>query len=230
MIIDEINRGNISKIFGELITLIEEDKRLGEESEIKVSLPYSGANDFSIPPNIYIIGTMNTADRSIALIDTALRRRFSFVPILPDSKIIADELKKKKINDESIELVIKTFEILNKRIEILLDKDHAIGHSYFLNISEEDFDLDLYDIWYSKIIPLLMEYFYNDWENLQLLLGKYDFKNQKGFIEILENEFKNIFEKKYEEEIPCKIHNYDSDNFSIVLNNTFARFQDESAE
>ena len=151
LVIDEINRGNISKIFGELITLIEEDKR----SNLSVRLPYS-AQLFTVPKNLYIIGTMNTADRSIAAIDIALRRRFTFIPKMPSVNLVPDKFNMKE-----------AFENLNKKIRILLDEDHQIGHSYFMNIETI---LDLKETWANKIIPLLNEYFYGDWAKLKLLI------------------------------------------------------------
>jgi len=233
LIIDEINRGNISKIFGELITLIEEDKRIGMDNEMMVRLPYSGKPDFGVPPNIYIIGTMNTADRSIALMDAALRRRFKFEEVLPEAKIITDVLIEKGLSQDFVEIIEKTFIVLNKRIEVLLDRDHTIGHSYFLNIDQEDFENDLYLIWYNKIMPLIREYFYNDWDKLKLILGEYNEKRGCGFVRVLEAEYKGIFENEYEDEYPCEIVVYgrkDVPSFSEILNNTFVRFRDESAE
>jgi 5-methylcytosine-specific restriction protein B len=179
MIIDEINRGNIAQIFGELITLLEEDKRDGEANALSVKLPYSKTR-FSIPPNLYLIGTMNTADRSVEALDTALRRRFSFEEMMPQPAVIQDVL-----GDKNVWKGIRISEVLatiNKRIEILVDRDHLIGHSYFLALKEvapENMEDALIHIFVDKIIPLLQEYFYNDYVKIGMVLGK-------GFIRIKE--------------------------------------------
>lgn len=180
IVIDEINRGNISKIFGELITLIEDDKRLEAPFELKVTLPYS-KRKFGVPKNLYVIGTMNTADRSIALLDIALRRRFNFVELPPDYSLIEDI----EINGL---IVANLLEKLNTKISIMLDRDHQIGHSYFMKLLESETpEEDLKDIWYKKIIPLLQEYFYNDWSRLIQLLGEYESSTRTGFIETMDS-------------------------------------------
>lgn len=168
LIIDEINRGNISAIFGELITLIEEDKRLGKDEALEVTLPYS-KEKFSVPPNLYIIGTMNTADRSVEALDAALRRRFCFEEMPPLYDI--DKLKNNIFGYQAF-AILKT---INSRIEKLIDKDHAIGHSYLLNKDHNS----IVDSFYKNIIPLLQEYFFGDYSKLGLVLGK-------GFVHLKE--------------------------------------------
>jgi 5-methylcytosine-specific restriction protein B len=170
LIIDEINRGNVSQIFGELITLIEEDKRLGKDEALEVTLPYS-KEKFGVPENLYIIGTMNTADRSVEALDTALRRRFTFEEMPP--KYDLKDLNY-KISDYDAFAILQT---INTRIEKLIDKDHAVGHSYFLNKNNES----IVDSFYKNIIPLLQEYFFGDYGKMGLVLGK-------GFVRLKENE------------------------------------------
>jgi len=159
--LDEINRCNISAVFGELITLIEDDKRLGATNEITdMILPYS-QQLFGVPGNLYIIGTMNTADRSVEALDTALRRRFSFESMPPDVEVLKEEM----VGEISLEPMLTK---INDRIAVLLDQDHQIGHSYFLNIATET---ALKAVFNNKIIPLLQEYFYNDYGKIALVLG-----------------------------------------------------------
>tara|TARA_R110001606_G_scaffold70644_13_gene161453 strand:+ start:1497 stop:4127 length:2631 start_codon:yes stop_codon:yes gene_type:complete len=166
LIIDEINRGNVSQIFGELITLIEADKRLGNPEAIQVQLPYS-KDWFGVPPNVHIIGTMNTADRSVEALDTALRRRFSFTEMPPKPKLISKEGKAENgiVNGIDLSALLET---INKRIEKLLDKDHMIGHSYFLSV--EGFK-GLKSAFQNKIVPLLQEYFFGDYGKIGLVIG-----------------------------------------------------------
>ena len=162
-IIDEINRGNISKIFGELITLIEDTKRKGMTEEMSTILPYSGSL-FSVPSNVYILGTMNTADRSIALMDTALRRRFQFVEMMPDTNIL------KNITVEGVEIA-PILEKINERITFLYDREHTIGHAFFIKLIDSPDINTLGSIFEKSIIPLLQEYFYEDYQKIQLILG-----------------------------------------------------------
>ncbi|RLI82535.1 hypothetical protein DRP07_05000, partial [Archaeoglobales archaeon] len=206
LIIDEINRGDISRIFGELISLLEADKRLFSENELVVTLPYSKTK-FGVPPNLYIIGTMNTADRSIALIDVALRRRFGFIELMPNYKALMREfgliqdiddtaaiekIEKWDIdsmpeNSEGIKkLAVKVLYSLNERIKEKYDRDHQIGHSYFFKLKDAgekaEVEETLKQIWYFEILPLLQEYFYDSPEKLkEVLNGK--------FVEVKENYF-----------------------------------------
>ncbi len=173
IIIDEINRGNVSSIFGELITLIEDDKRIGKLNHLSVVLPYS-REQFSIPQNLFIIGTMNTADRSVESLDTALRRRFSFLEMLPDPSNLIDK-NNRPLNVKDINLQDLLFTI-NKRIEFLVDRDHTIGHAFFIGVNSI---AALKSTFKNKIIPLLQEYFYGNYYNIELVLGS-GFFNKKA--------------------------------------------------
>ena len=204
-IIDEINRGNISKIFGELITLIEPTKRIGQTEGQKVRLPYS-QKLFGVPNNVYLIGTMNTADRSIATIDTALRRRFNFKEMLPDSEIL-DGIY---VEDVSIkDIFIK----MNKRITVLFDREHTLGHAYFLPLKDAPTIETLANIFENSIIPLLQEYFYEEYEKIRMVLGDNQKDSEdKQFITIEENDYNDLFGDI----------DYDFDEMSTYKINSFA--------
>ncbi len=275
LIIDEINRGNVSQIFGELITLLEKDKRLGKDEALKTKLPYS-KESFGIPPNLYVIGTMNTADRSVEALDTALRRRFSFTEMPPQPNLLSpkemivrlwnkneysqaewdnkpfrqdadalydllgidaefekyfhvaekdlpykwtiEHLKTIKESDFDGVNLESLLRIVNKRIERLLDRDHLIGHSYFISINSWS---DLMDSFYSNVIPLLQEYFYGDYAKIGAVLGD-------GFIHAEEQSDETPFASGYEDVEPIhdevyKIKDYrlksDIDAFKAAINN-----------
>ncbi|BEK32721.1 hypothetical protein B11447_01630 [Campylobacter jejuni] len=228
IIIDEINRGNVSKIFGELITLIEPSKRIGEKEELKVTLPYSGEK-FGVPKNVYIIGTMNTADRSITSLDTALRRRFEFVEMMPNSDLLNNVFICKDVENPNededylgndaktegyAEILQNILISINKRIEFLLDREKTIGHAFFMSeavkfnknnwIKPDEYEEDWYvlsisklkKVFQNKIIPLLQEYFYNDYALINAVL------NDNGM----------IFEDKKDDKYLQKIKNLDSVN------------------
>ena len=163
LIIDEINRGNISRIFGELITLIEPSKRAGADEALSVTLPYSKV-PFSVPDNVYIIGTMNTADRSLAGLDLALRRRFSFSEMPPQPELL-DQVEVEGVN------IGQMLRVMNQRITVLLDRDHTIGHAYFMPLQAAPTLAGLADIFRQKILPLLQEYFFEDWERIRWVLN-----------------------------------------------------------
>lgn len=193
LIIDEINRGNISKIFWELITLIEDDKRWGAKEALTVMLPYS-KEPFSIPSNLYLLWTMNTADRSIALMDLALRRRFYFEEVHPDSELLKD------IIVDSINIQ-QLFETINNRIEYLYDKDHRLWHAFFLPLKDNPTLQHLHTIFLKRVIPLLQEYFYDDYEKIQIVLWDHDEQRKSEndkFIQKQETLEKNVLWFDYE--------------------------------
>ena len=204
-IIDEINRGNISKIFGELITLIEPTKRIGQTEGQKVRLPYS-QQLFGVPNNVYLIGTMNTADRSIATIDTALRRRFNFKEMLPDEEVL-DGIYVEYVSIKDI------FIKMNKRITVLFDREHTLGHAYFLPLKDAPTIETLANIFENSIIPLLQEYFYEDYEKIRMVLGDNQKDSEdKQFITIEENDYNDLFGDI----------DYDFDEMSTYKINSFA--------
>lgn len=163
LIIDEINRGNISRIFGELITLIEDSKRQGAGEELSVTLPYS-KEEFSVPSNVYIIGTMNSSDRSLTGLDIALRRRFTFIETPPKPELL-NEIEVEGLN------VGDLLKVINQRIEVLLDRDHCIGHANFMSLKKQPTLEHLAQIFKQKIIPQLQEYFFDDWEKINMVLN-----------------------------------------------------------
>lgn len=233
IIIDEINRGNVSKIFGELITLIEPSKRIGADEELKVTLPYSN-EEFGVPKNVYILGTMNTADRSITSLDTALRRRFEFVEMMPDPDLLKNVFICKDVENPNkdedylgddaktegfAEILQNILISINKRIEFLLDREKTIGHAFFMSEAvkfnkdnwckpdkyEEDWYVlsisKLKSIFQNKIIPLLQEYFYNDYALINAVL------NDNGM----------IYKDKEDDKYLQKIKNLDNvDSYKVI--------------
>ena len=214
-IIDEINRGNISKIFGELITLIETTKRSGEGKKecISTKLPYS-KEEFTVPDNVYIIGTMNTADRSIALMDTALRRRFKFEEMLPDYDLLKDIFVEDKGTKVNIGAMLK---VINERIEYLYDREHTIGHAVFLELKENNNIDKLENIFKKSVIPLLQEYFYEDYEKIRIVLGDNAKDEDEQFI-LAVSIPKDIFEGDIGDiDIPKKKYIINYDNFKNIM-------------
>ncbi|WP_030132575.1 McrB family protein [Pseudomonas sp. QTF5] len=175
LIIDEINRGNISRIFGELITLIEPSKRAGADEALKVTLPYSKKH-FSVPSNVYLIGTMNTADRSLASLDIALRRRFTFREMPPKPELL-EHIAVGKLN------IAQLLIVMNQRIEMLLDRDHCLGHAYFMPLDSDRTLERLGQIFREQVLPLLQEYFFEDWERIQWVLNDHRKAPENCFIE-----------------------------------------------
>lgn len=188
LIIDEINRGNISRIFGELITLIEDSKRQDAEEQLSVILPYS-KKEFSVPNNVYIIGTMNSSDRSLTGLDIALRRRFTFIEMLPKPELL---------NDVVIEglNIGKLLVIINQRIEVLLDRDHCLGHANFMSLKEQPTLEHLAHIFKQKIIPQLQEYFFDDWAKINLV-----FFNNRMLVEDQKINISSLFPSNFEQEL-----------------------------
>lgn len=212
-IIDEINRGNISKIFGELITLIEVTKRAGADEAMETTLPYSG-DPFSVPDNVYILGTMNTADRSIALMDTALRRRFDFEEMMPDTKVIEGIT----VSDDGETLdVAKMLDAINRRIEYLYDREHTIGHAFFTRLRDNNSMECLADIFKNNVVPLLQEYFYEDYEKIQLVLGDND-KSSDDYKFILDKKVNenDIFKKSPQLDLHEKTYEIQKDAFDLI--------------
>lgn len=198
--IDEINRANVSSVFGDLISLIEPSKRIGAKNEMKVKLPYS-KKDFAVPANLMIIGTMNTADRSIQLLDSALRRRFKFEELLPDYTTIGNQTAR------------SILESINARIRSLIDKDHQIGHSYFIDAED---DLDIFNALKDCVIPLLEEYFYNDAQKIRDILNEKDENNHYFYVK--DDKAQTALNKMQNE--------YDSEKEIFMLNPDLAKVKD----
>lgn len=203
LIIDEINRGNIPKILGDLITLIETSRRLGQSNETKVTLPYSG-DSFGVPGNLFIIGTMNTADRSILPLDIALRRRFDHVEMMPNPD---HNLISKDVDGINLRKVLKA---INARISLLLDRERQIGHTYFFNVENVE---SLANIFKTAILPLLLEYFYDDWSKVQKVLGDAKFikkSSKKEFLDHLKED--DLTDADIYERIPWKSKKWEDKN------------------
>lgn len=185
LIIDEINRGNISRIFGELITLVEPSKRAGSDEALEVTLPYS-KRPFSVPSNVYLIGTMNTADRSLTGLDIALRRRFTFKEMAPNPELL-DSIDIDGVN------IGETLRKMNERIEVLLDRDHCLGHAYFMSLKKNGTIEDLSFIFRQQIMPLLQEYFFEDWERIAWVLNSQNKSGKDAFVQKTSADLTNLF-------------------------------------
>ena len=218
LIIDEINRGNISKILGELITLIEPSKRIGASEELRITLPYSN-DSFGVPSNLHIIGTMNTADRSIALLDTALRRRFEFIEMMPNPKLLKDN----KVGNTEINLQT-LLEKMNERIEFLLDREHTIGHSFFIGVDSLS---KLREVFKLKIIPLLQEYFYDDYAKIQAVLNDNGMIKPKPKPEFLSKFSDEVNDEKVVYEIEKEWQKWESWQFVKIYDSKATKSQSQ---
>jgi 5-methylcytosine-specific restriction protein B len=189
LIIDEINRGNLSRVFGELITLIEPSKRANAEEALDTILPYSKKR-FAVPNNVFLIGTMNTSDRSLAGLDIALRRRFTFREIPPKPELL------RSINIDGVNLE-QLMKIMNERIEVLMDRDHCLGHAYFITLKDDDPIEELAFIFRQKILPLLQEYFFEDWERIAWVLNDHKKPDGQQFVQKTPSNLEYLFGKNF---------------------------------
>jgi hypothetical protein len=205
MVIDEINRGNVSKVFGELITLIEPDKRAGCANELSLTLPYSGAT-FSVPANVDVIGTMNTADRSLTGLDIALRRRFEFVEMPPRPDLLQG------VAVEGIDVAM-LLTVMNRRIEALLDRDHRLGHAYFMGLSDDPTLARLASIFRGQIVPLLQEYFFEDWERIRWILNDQNKPEGFRFVVAPRHDASSMFGGSSDVAVQSKLWELDEDAF-----------------
>ncbi|MGJ0516079.1 MAG: McrB family protein [Methylomicrobium sp.] len=196
LIIDEINRGNISKIFGELITLIEASKRIGQPEELRIQLPYS-KESFGVPSNVYLIGTMNTADRSLAGLDKALRRRFTFTEMYPNPKLL-DDINVPDVIEANTVNIGQMLRKMNERIEVLLDREHCLGHAYFMPLKNDNSFEKLKCIFRHEILPLLEEYFFEDWERIHWVLNDHNKSPAHQFIQKASATPESVFGSKFE--------------------------------
>lgn len=212
--IDEINRANVSSVFGDLISLVESSKRLGAEYEMTAKLPYS-KKDFGVPANLMIVGTMNTADRSIQLLDSALRRRFKFEELLPDYTTLDDN----NSNTRAKEILIK----LNNRIRALLDKDHQIGHSYFI---KKNTDFEILEVIKENIIPLLEEYFYNETDKIRIVLNETDDMLNEDNSKKHNEEYFYVIDKEANDAIK-NTNDFDDDKIIYKLNEKLSEVIDD---
>lgn len=216
-VIDEINRGNISKIFGELITLIEDTKRGGMAEQASAILPYSG-EVFQVPGNVYILGTMNTADRSIALMDTALRRRFRFVEMMPDAGVLR-KIGADRVQDLDVAAML---EKINERITCLYDREHTIGHAFFTKLAQSPTLETLAAIFEKSVIPLLQEYFYEDYQKIQLVLGDNE-KSDDRFKFIVDEEVRvrQVFKGRAEDVVDLPEKRYSVNPVALLNLNSY---------
>ena len=209
--IDEINRANVSSVFGDLISLVESSKRLGAEYEMTAKLPYS-KKDFGVPANLMIIGTMNTADRSIQLLDSALRRRFKFEELLPDYSVIENDNAKKILQN------------INNRIRALLDKDHQIGHSYFIG---KNTDLEILNVMKENIIPLLEEYFYNETDKIRVVLNETDDLLNEDNAKKHKSDYFYVIDKEATDSVK-NTSDFDDEKIIYKLNDSLAEVKEDA--